>query len=116
MGRLCVYVNSNKKKFSTDLKKSFFPRKVCTQGVTWAILEVSNTTPSCRKDSIAKIYRLISTKMDPRSHISNNKKFRTQRRAAGNPINRRKRVFLDFRDRFTNICTTVLKTCLLLKI
>merc|ERR1712112_47428 len=46
---VCVYVYPNKKKFSTDLKNSFFPRKVWTPGVTWAILEVSNTTPSCRK-------------------------------------------------------------------
>merc|ERR1712112_793218 len=72
----------------------------------WAILKVSNTTPSCRKhdtvekrgfsdfrDSIAKIYLLILTKVDPRSHMGNNKKFRTQRRAAGNPINRQKRGF-----------------------
>ena len=43
---LCIQI---KKKFSTDLKNSFFPRKVWTLGVTWAILEVSNTTPSCRK-------------------------------------------------------------------
>merc|ERR1712112_235528 len=49
---VCMYVCSCiqiKKKFSTDLKNSFFPRKVWTLRVTWAILEVSNTTPSCRK-------------------------------------------------------------------
>ena len=46
---VCLFVYPNKKKFSTDLKNSFFPRKVWTLGVTWAILEVSNTTPSCRK-------------------------------------------------------------------
>ena len=44
-----MFVYPNKKKFSTDLRNSFFPRKVWTQGVTWAILEVSNTMPSCRK-------------------------------------------------------------------
>merc|ERR1712112_87294 len=62
---VCMY-------FSTDLI-SFFPRKVWTQGVTWVILEVSNTTPSCRKpDKPSKtglfglprqIYCLISTKI-----------------------------------------------------
>ena len=53
---VCLFVYPNKKKFSTDLKNSFFPRKVWTQGVTWAILEVSNTTPSCRKpDKPSKI-------------------------------------------------------------
>ena len=42
------------------------------------------------RDSIAKIYWLVSTKMEPRSHMYNNTKFRKQRRAAENPINRRK--------------------------
>merc|ERR1712112_354219 len=49
MGYVCMYVYPNKKKFSTDLKNSFFPGKVWTLGVTAEILEVSNRTPSCRK-------------------------------------------------------------------
>ena len=54
------------------MKNSFFSRKVWTQGVTWAILEISNTTPSCRKPNNRRetgffglprqIYCLISTK------------------------------------------------------
>ena len=31
------------------MKNSFFTEKVWTANVTWAILEVSPTTPSCRK-------------------------------------------------------------------
>ena len=46
---VCLYVYSNKKSSQPIWKKSFFPRKVWTQGVTLAILEVSNTTPSCKK-------------------------------------------------------------------
>ena len=35
--------------------------------------------------------------------MGNNKKFRTQRRAAGNPINRQKTGFSDFRDSIAKI-------------
>merc|ERR1712112_721824 len=56
-----MYVYPNKKKFSTDLKNSFFPRKGYTQGVTWAILEVSNTTPSCRKHDKPSKNRVFRT-------------------------------------------------------
>merc|ERR1712114_169599 len=88
---VCVYVYPNEKKVLNRFENFFFSRKVWTLGVTWAILEVSNTTPSCRKPDkppkngffwtsetvLRKIYRLISTKMDPMSHKGNNKKFWT---------------------------------------
>ena len=46
---VCMCVIRNKKKYWTNFKNSFFPAKVSTVWVTWAILEVSPTTPSCRK-------------------------------------------------------------------
>ena len=46
---VCLFVRANKENYWTDLKNSFFVRKVWTAKVTWAILEVSHTTPSCRK-------------------------------------------------------------------
>merc|ERR1712112_489465 len=42
--RMCIQI----KKVLNRFEKFFFPRKVWTLGVTWAILDVSNTTPSCR--------------------------------------------------------------------
>ena len=77
---VCMYVTPNKEKYWADLKNSFFPAKVWTAKVTWAILEVSPTTPSCRKpekpsknrqkqgfpnfqDCIAESYCMNSTKV-----------------------------------------------------
>merc|ERR1712112_625292 len=93
---VCVYVCvSKQKKVLNRFEKIFFPRKVWTQGVTWAISEVSNTTPSCRKpenrqkrgfsdleDSIAIIYWLISTNIGtmvpcPLLHLKKNLKTRS---------------------------------------
>ena len=46
---VCLFVPLNKEKYWAVLKNSFFPAKVWTAKVRWAILEVSPTTPSCRK-------------------------------------------------------------------
>ena len=46
---VCVFVPLDKEKYWANLKNVFFPAKVWTAKVTWAILEVSPTTPSCRK-------------------------------------------------------------------
>merc|ERR1712114_142085 len=45
---VCLFVPPNKEKYWANLQNSFFPAKLWTARVTWAILEVSPTTPSCR--------------------------------------------------------------------
>merc|ERR1712112_216665 len=115
---VCVYVCmciQIKKKVFLPFEKKFFPKKVWILGVTWAILEVSNTTPSCRKPdkpSKNRVFFGLSRQYcedllidfdenGPKESHGQYKNFQTQSRAAGNPINHQKRGFSEFREKFS---------------
>merc|ERR1712112_697534 len=106
---VCLYVTPNKEKYWADFKNSFFPTKVWTAKVTWAILKVSPTTPSCRKPQklskngvfrtsktvlqkvLARIRRKLAQwcKRYILLNMEKNNQIRPQRRAAGTPKKRK---------------------------